>query len=369
LKILVTGSKGFIGKNLVAELRNRGYTDLRLFDRGTDSQSLYDFTRDCDFVFHLAGVNRSKDEGEFTEGNPRLTRRLLDALRENCNYCPVMVASSIQAELDNAYGRSKKAAEDLAFAYGRETGAKVLVYRFPNVFGKWCKPNYNSVIATFCHNVARDLPIHINDPATVLTLVYIDDVVAELANALKGKETRYGEFCQVPVVYQVTLSRIAELIYEFRRSREKRSIPNMADEFTKKLYGTYLSYLPEGQFSYALNMHVDDRGSFTELIRTPDRGQVSVNIIKPGITKGNHWHHTKNEKFLVVSGQGVIRFRRVDSGKVIEYFVSGDKLEVVDIPPGYTHNIQNLGNTDMVVVMWANEPYDPQKPDTYWLEV
>ncbi|NLC69443.1 MAG: SDR family oxidoreductase, partial [Clostridiaceae bacterium] len=240
---------------------------------------------------------------------------------------------------------------------------------FPNVFGKWCRPNYNSAIATFCYNIARDLPITVNDPSVVMNLVYIDDVVKELIRALKGEENRVGDFCEVPVVHTITLGEIVDLIYSFKNSREKLSIPDMSDEFIKKLYSTYLSYLSEDNFSYALKMNIDNRGSFTEFIRTPNRGQVSVNISKPGITKGNHWHNTKNEKFLVVSGKGVIRFRKIGSDKVIEYYVSGDKLEVVDIPPGYTHNIENLGDTDMVTIMWANECYDPNKPDTYYEEV
>ena len=369
LKILVTGSKGFIGKNLIAELRNQGYTDIYCFDRNTDEKLLDEYAKDCDFIFHLAGVNRPENEKEFMEGNFEFTSKLLDLLKEHNNTCPIMISSSIQAQLDNPYGKSKKAGEDLLFAYGQETGAKVLVYRFPNVFGKWCRPNYNSVIATFCHNIARDLPIKVNNREAVLNLVYIDDVVEELINALEGRETKNGAFCTVPVVHTITLGKIADLIYSFKQSREERSIPDMSDSFTKKLYSTYLSYLPEDQFSYDLKMNMDARGSFTEFIRTPDRGQVSVNISKPGITKGNHWHHTKNEKFLVVSGKGVIRFRRIDSDEVIEYFVSGDKLEVVDIPTGYTHNIENLGDTDMVTIMWANEPFDPDKPDTYFLEV
>ncbi|MFY9279666.1 MAG: capsular polysaccharide biosynthesis protein CapF [Caldicoprobacterales bacterium] len=369
MKILITGAKGFIGKNLVAELKNRNYTDIFEYDKDTDPDLLDKYCEEADFVFHLAGVNRPKDESEFMEGNFGFTSTLLEKLKKYGNICPVMISSSIQAKLDNPYGRSKKAGEDLLFNYSQETGARVLVYRFPNVFGKWCRPNYNSAIATFCHNIARDLPIIVNDPKIVLNLVYIDDLVNELINALEGKENRVGDFCEVPVVYTVTLGKIVELIYSFKKSREELSIPDMSDEFTKKLYSTYLSYLPEDQFSYELKMNVDNRGSFTEFIRTLDRGQVSVNISKPGITKGNHWHHTKNEKFLVVSGNGVIRFRKIDSDEIIEYFVSGDKLEVVDIPPGYTHNIENLGDTDMVTIMWANEPFDPENPDTYYLEV
>lgn len=369
MKILVTGAKGFIGKNLIVELKNRGYEDIFEYDIDTDPSLLDKYCREAEFVFHLAGVNRPKKQDEFMKGNFGFTSTLLDALKRYKNNCPVMLSSSIQAELDNPYGRSKKAGEDLLFNYGQETGVEVLVYRFPNVFGKWCRPNYNSAVATFCHNVSHDLPITVNEPSVVMNLVYIDDVVEELVNALEGQENRNGDFCEVSVVHTITLGEIAELLYSFKRSRSERSIPNMSDPFTKKLYSTYLSYLPQNQFSYDLKMNVDDRGSFTEFIRTADKGQVSVNISKPGITKGNHWHHTKNEKFLVVSGRGVIRFRKIDSEEVIEYFVSGDKLEVVDIPVGYTHNIENLGKTDMVTIMWVNEPFNPEEPDTYYLEV
>lgn len=369
MKILVTGAKGFIGKNLIAELRNRKYTEIFEYDRDTDSSLLDEYCKEADFVFHLAGVNRPKEQSEFMEGNFGFTSDLLDSLKKNNNTCPVMISSSIQAELDNPYGESKKAGEDLLFSYSEETGSKVLVYRFPNIFGKWCRPNYNSAVATFCHNIAHDMPIQVNDPSVVMNLVYIDDVVNELINALESKENKAGEFCEVPVVHTITLGEIVDLIYSFKNSREDKSVPNMSDAFAKKLYSTYLSYLPEDKFSYDLKMNVDQRGSFTEFIRTPERGQVSVNISKPGITKGNHWHHTKNEKFLVVSGKGVIRFRKIDSDEVVEYFVSGDKMEVVDIPTGYTHNIENLGDSDMVTIMWANEPFDPEKPDTYYLEV
>lgn len=369
MKILVTGAKGFIGKNLIAELKNQNLTDILEYSKETDPHLLDQYCKEADFVFHLAGVNRPKDQSEFMDGNYGFTSTLLETLKKYGNTCPVMISSSIQAELDNPYGISKKAGEDLLFNYGIETGAKVLVYRLPNVFGKWCKPNYNSAIATFCHNVARDIPIHVNDSNVVMNLVYIDDVVEELINALNNNENSVGEFCEISTVHTISLGEIVELINSFKKSREDRSIPDMSNSFTKKLYSTYLSYLPEDQFSYDLKMNIDDRGSFTEFIKTQERGQVSVNISKPGITKGNHWHHTKNEKFLVVSGTGVIRFRKVGSDKVIEYFVSGDKLEVVDIPTGYTHNIENLGDTDMVTVMWANEFFDLERPDTYFLEV
>jgi len=369
MKILITGAKGFIGKNLVAELKNRKSLDIFEYDIETDPTLLDEYCKKADFVFHLAGVNRPKDQSEFMEGNFGFTSALLNTLKKHNNTCPVMISSSIQAILDNPYGMSKKAGEDLLFEYSKETGAKVLIYRFPNVFGKWCRPNYNSAIATFCYNIARNLPIKVNDPSVVMKLVYIDDVVDELINALYGKENRNGFFCEVPVVHIITLGEVVDLIYSFKKSRDERSIPNMYDSFTKKLYSTYLSYLPEDGFSYELKMNVDNRGSFTEFIKTLDRGQVSVNISKPGITKGNHWHRTKNEKFLVVSGKGVIRFRKIDLDKIIEYYVSGEKLEVVDIPPGYTHNIENIGDTDMVTIMWANEPFDPENTDTYYLEV
>lgn len=369
MKILVTGANGFIGKNLIAELRNRNYNDIFEYSRETDPSLLDKYCKEADFVFHLAGVNRPKDQFEFMDGNYGFTLKLLELLTKHHNTCPIMISSSIQAKLDNPYGISKKAGEDLLFEYSKETGAKVLVYRFPNVFGKWCRPNYNSVIATFCHNVARGLPINVNDPNVEINLVYIDDVVVELSNALNDNENNVDQYCEVPITHTIILGEIVKLIYSFKQSREELTIPNMSDSLTKKLYSTYLSYLPKTQFSYELKMNEDHRGSFTEFIKTPDRGQVSVNISKPGITKGNHWHHTKNEKFLVVSGKGVIRFRNVSSNEVIEYFVSGDKLEVVDIPTGYTHNIENLGDANMVTIMWANELFVPEKPDTYYLEV
>ena len=379
MKILVTGSGGFVGKNLVAALKNIKEEKDKTFPIAVGSIYEYDidtapalldeYCAKADFVFNLAGVNRPKEQSEFMSGNFGFASTLLDTLKKHGNKCPVMLSSSTQAALDNPYGQSKKAGEDLFFDYAKETGAKILVYRFPNVFGKWSRPNYNSAVATFCYNIAHDLPITVNDRSVVMRLVYIDDVVTELINSLNGNENRVGEYCEVSIVHTITLGEIVDLIYSFKASREERSIPNMSDEFTKKLYTTYLSYLPTDKFSYPLKMNIDDRGSFTEIIRTPDRGQFSVNISKPGITKGNHWHHTKNEKFLVVSGKGAIRFRRIDSEEVLEYYVNGDKLEVVDIPVGYTHNIENLGETDMVTFMWANECFDPTKPDTFFEEV
>lgn len=369
MKILVTGAKGFIGKNLITELKNQKYTDIYEYDMDSTLEDLDRYSKDCDFVFHLAGVNRPKDQKEFLEGNFGFTSVLLDNLKKYNNKAPIMLASSIQAVLDNPYGISKKAGEDLLFGYGNETGVKVLIYRFPNVFGKWCRPNYNSAVATFSYNIANDLPITVNDRNVVMNLIYIDDLVKELIQALKGNENKKDNFCYVEPVHTVKLGEIVDLLYSFKESRNDRSIPNTADPFTKKLYANYVSYLPKDKFSYDLKMNIDHRGSFTEFLKTPDRGQVSINISKPGIVKGNHWHHTKNEKFLVVSGSGVIRFRKIDETEVLEYYVSGDKLQVVDIPPGYTHNIENLGNTDMVTVMWANEKFDPERPDTIFVEV
>lgn len=380
MNILITGANGFIGKNLISVLESiRDGKDrttelspelsLMAYDCDTDPSLLDVFCQKADFVFHLAGVNRPKDANEFMEGNFGFTSTLLDTLKLYHNFCPVLISSSTQAALNNPYGISKKAGEELLFAYGEETGAKVCVYRFPNVFGKWCRPNYNSAIATFCHNIANGLPIRVDNRSAELTLVYIDDVVQELIRALCGNETHAGRYCRVPTEYKATLGEIVDLLYSFKASREDRSIPNMADGLTRKLYAAYLSYLPTNQFRYPLKMNCDDRGSFTEILRTVDRGQFSVNISKPGITKGNHWHHSKNEKFLVVSGTGVIRFRKPGETEIYEYYVNGDKLEVVDIPTGYTHNIENLGATDMVTFMWCSECFDPAHPDTIFLEV
>ena len=367
--VLVTGANGFIGKNLVSRLELLEGITVFKYDRENTVEELNRFIKQSDFVFHLAGVNRPSDVKEFEEGNKNFTEDIIDLIKKSNKNIPLLITSSIQADLDNPYGVSKKQAEIAAFNYSQETCSNSYVYRLPNVFGKWCRPNYNSAVATFCHNVAHDLPITVNDSNVVLNLVYIDDVVEEFINAMNGHGNKVDEFYQIPTVHTIKLGEIVDLIYSFKKSRDERSIPNMEDAITKKIYSTYLSYLPEDEFSYELKMNVDHRGSFTEFIKTPERGQVSVNISKPGITKGNHWHHTKNEKFLVVSGRGVIRFRKPDSDNVIEYFVSGDKLEVVDIPTGYTHNIENLGETDMVTIMWANEPFDPQRPDTYFLEV
>lgn len=368
-KVLITGAKGFVGKNLIAEIRARELAEVYEYDLDTPEDKLSEFCADCDFVFHLAGVNRPKDESEFMEGNFGFTDTLLNTLAVQGNRAPVLITSSIQAALDNPYGRSKRAGEERMERYREETGVKVYIYRLANLFGKWCRPNYNSVVATFCHKIARDEEITINDPETIVRLVYIDDVVRELLRAMEGSAVKEGEFYSVEPVHPIKLGELADILYSFHESRKSLSVPNMSDPLVKKLYATYLSYLPQNEFSYPLAMHCDERGSFTEFLRTNGQGQVSVNVAKPGIVKGNHWHHTKNEKFLVVSGKGVIRFRSPHEKEIIEYFVSGDKLEVVDIPTGYTHNIENIGDTDLITVMWANEPFDPDKPDTYFLKV
>ncbi len=371
MKVLVTGAKGFLGKNLIRTMENMADVEILEYDIDTDISLLPKYTAECDFVFHLAGVNRPDNPEDFMKGNFGFTSDLLDNLIKAGNKAPVLITSSIQAALDNPYGQSKKAGEDLIFEYGRANGVEVYIYRLPNVFGKWCRPNYNSAVATFCHNIARDLPITVNDPSHLMQLVYIDDVVAELIRASHGEANKNPEdgFCYIEPVHSATLGRIVELLESFKNSRKTLSVPDMSDPLTNKLYATYLSYLPEKEFSYPLKMNADDRGSFTEILRTADRGQFSVNVAKPGITKGNHWHHTKNEKFLVVSGKGVIRFRKIGSDEVTEYFVSGDKPVVVDIPPGYTHNIENIGDTDLVTFMWCNECFDPDRPDTIFLKV
>ena len=378
MKILVTGAKGFVGKNLVSALYNikegkdRTRADLNIeevfeFDIDTDDGLLNKYCKEADFVFNLAGINRPQNTEEFMEGNFGFGKKLLSLLKENNNTCPVMLSSSIQAELDNPYGRSKKAGEDLVFEYGKETGTKVLVYRLPNLFGKWCRPNYNSVIATFCHNIANDKPITVNDPSVVLTLVYIDDLVDELISALSGSEHREGVFCRVETEHKVTLGEIAELIYGFSSQPKTLLMPQIPDNsFEKKLYSTYLSYLPKEKVSFPLKMNVDERGSFTELLKTENCGQFSVNISKPNITKGQHWHNSKWEFFIVVSGHGLIQQRKIGGDEVLEFEVSGDKIEAVHMLPGYTH----LSNSEnLVTVMWANEQFDKNHPDTYFEEV
>ena len=396
MKILVTGAKGFVGRNLCAQLNNikdgkaKCYGDLvidEVFEYDLDStpEQLDAYCRDCDFVFNLAGVNRPQNQEEFMQGNFGFASVLLDNLKKYQNNCPVMISSSIQATLagrfgTSEYGKSKKAGEELMFQYGEETGAKVLVYRFPNLFGKWCRPNYNSAVATFCHNMAHDLPITVNDPSVELELLYIDDLVEEMISALKGEEhrcefdgvetvlTENGRYCAAPVTHKVTLGEIVDLLEQFKNQPATQVIPEIpANSFAKKLWSTYLSYLPKEKVSFPLKMNVDPRGSFTELLRSKNCGQVSINISKPGITKGQHWHNTKWEFFIVVAGHGLIQERKVGSDEVIEFEVSGDKIEAVYMLPGYTHNIINLSDTeDLVTVMWANESFDPNHPDTYF---
>ena len=380
MKILVTGAKGFIGRNLCLTLEQTPDIEVLKYDLG-DEAKLDNYLAECDFVMHLAGVNRPKDPAEFKTGNTVFTEDILDKLAARSNPPPVLLSSSIQAALDNDYGKSKAAAEGAVRAYGMKTGAPTFIYRLANVFGKWCRPNYNSAVATWVYNIARGLPIMVRDPDATVTLVYVDDVVRSFISHVERVETyrdnestrsiRLNDFLSVSPSYTKTLGEIVELIKSFHDEPKTLMVPDQADGFTKKLYSTYLAALPEDQFSYLLTMHCDSRGSFTEALHSSERGQVSVNVSKPGITKGQHWHHTKHEKFLVVSGEGEINFRMADDPEapIITYRVSGGKLEIVRIPPGYTHNIVNVGNSDMVTLMWANEVFDPANPDTFRLEV
>ena len=396
MKILVTGARGFVGRNLVSQLRNiqsgkvKCYGDLTVdavyeYDIDSTIEELEVYCHDCDFVFNLAGVNRPQKQEEFMLGNFGFASTLLDTLKKHHNNCPVMISSSIQATLagrfgTSEYGKSKKAGEELMFKYGEETGGKVLIYRFPNLFGKWCRPNYNSAVATFCHNMAHDLPITVNDPAVELELLYIDDLVEEMISALKGEEHRCefdgvdtvlkfdGRYCAAPITHKVTLGEIIRLLEVFKNQPVTLVVPEIPyGSFAKKLYSTFLSYLPKEKVAFSLKMNVDQRGSFTELLRSRNCGQVSVNISNPGITKGQHWHHSKWEFFIVVSGHGLIQERKIGTDEVIEFEVSGEKIEAVHMLPGYTHNIINLSDTeDLVTVMWANESFDPRRPDTYF---
>ena len=403
MKILVTGAKGFVGRNLCAQLKNvqegktKCYGNLTVsaiyeYDIDSTLEELDAYCKDCDFVFNLAGVNRPQNQEEFMQGNFGFASTLLDNLKKYKNTCPVMISSSIQATLagrfgTSEYGKSKKAGEELMFQYGIETGAKVLVYRFPNLFGKWCRPNYNRAVATFCNNIANDLPIQVNDASVELELLYIDDLVDEMMAALKGEEHRctydglnvlpchserseesVNTYCYCPITHKVTLGEIVDLLNQFKDQPRTQLIPEIPyNSFAKKLYSTYLSYLPKEKVSFPLKMNVDPRGSFTELLRSEKCGQVSINISKPGITKGQHWHNTKWEFFIVVAGHGLIQERKLGSDEVIEFEVSGDKIEAIHMLPGYTHNIINLSDTeDLVTVMWANESFDPNKPDTYF---
>ena len=418
LKILVTGAKGFVGKNLVAALKNirdgkdrsplaaslleywgitlppsgaqgapgaQGAIEIFEYDIDSSPEELDRYCKEADFVFNLAGVNRPQNQEEFMQGNFGFASTILDYLKKHGNTCPVMLSSSQQASLtgrfgNSEYGRSKLAGEELFFKYGEETGAKVLVYRFPNLFGKWCRPNYNSAVATFCNNIAKDLPIQVNDPNVELELLYIDDLVEEMILALQGKEHHCyfngletifdseGKYCAVPVVHKVTLGEIVRLLEKFKEMPKTLGVPELIHgAFEKKLYSTYLSYLPKEKMIYDLKMNCDNRGSFTEIIRTTNAGQFSVNISKPGITKGEHWHHTKNEKFVVVKGHGLIQLRKEGTDEVLNFEVSGNKIQVVEMIPGYTHNIKNLSDTeDLVTFMWCNETFDPNRPDTFF---
>lgn len=399
MKILVTGAKGFVGKNLVCVLNNikdgkdRTRPNIKIdevysYDIDSSKDELDLYCKNADFVFHLAGVNRPQNPEDFMKGNFGFSSELLDTLKKHNNRCPVMISSSIQATLigrygEGDYGKSKREGENLLFNYSKETGAKVLVYRFTNLFGKWCRPNYNSAVATFCNNIANDLPITVNDESVVLELTYIDDLVAEMLDALEGKEHRCvfdgvntvldekGEFCAVPVTHKVTLGEIVALLNSFKQQPKSLIVPEIPNQsFAKKLYSTYLSYLPKEKAIFELKMNCDDRGSFTELIKTEKCGQVSVNISKPGITKGEHWHHTKWEFFIVVSGKGLIQQRKIGTDEVLNFYVSGEKIEAVHMLPGYTHNIINLSETeDLITVMWANEQFDPNHPDTFFEKV
>ena len=397
MNILVTGAEGFVGKNLCAALknirdnkdrtRNIKIEEIFEYDIDTEKNLLDGFCEKADFVFNLAGVNRPKDNAEFMEGNFGFASDLLNTLKKHNNKCPVMLSSSVQATLigryDGEYGRSKKVGEELFFKYAEETGAKVLVYRFPNLFGKWCRPNYNSAVATFCHNTANDLPITVNDRNIELELLYIDDLVAEMLDALENNEhrcefdgintviTEGGKYCAVPTTHKVTLGEIADLLEQFKNQPKTLFMPEIPDgSFAKKLYSTYLSYLPKEKVSFPLKMNIDERGSFTELLKTAGCGQFSVNISKPGITKGQHWHNTKWEFFIVVSGHGLIEERKIGSDEVLRFEVSGINIEAVHMLPGYTHNIINLSDTeDLVTLMWANEQFDPSHPDTFFEKV
>lgn len=399
MNILITGAKGFVGKNLVCNLRNiaegknRTRPALHIeeifeYDLDTDPAQLEEFCAKADFVFNLAGVNRPKEQSEFMQGNFGFASTLLETLKRHKNACPIMLSSSIQASLigrygQSDYGKSKLAGENLFLDYGRETGARVLVYRFPNLFGKWCRPNYNSAVATFCNNIANDLPIQVNDRSTELELLYIDDLVEEMLDALEGKEhrcefdgltavpTAEGRYCFVPTTHKATLGEIVDLLEGFKQQPKTLVLPEIpAGSFAKKLYSTYLSYLPKEAVGFPLKMNVDDRGSFTELLKTANCGQISVNISKPGITKGQHWHNSKWEFFMVVSGHGLIQERKIGTDEVLEFEVSGEKIEAVQMMPGYTHNIINLSQTEnLVTVMWANEPFDPGHPDTFFEKV
>lgn len=362
MKVLLTGANGFIGKNVQVWLKNNNHTCLS-YDKDNTEDQLLAYIKEADFVIHLAGINRPLTKEEFYDGNSNFTKKLVDLIKANKPSLPIIFSSSIQAELENDYGKSKKLAETYLF----ESNLNVFVYRLCNVYGKWCRPNYNSVVATFCNNIANELDITINNRETVLRLNYVDDICKEFLDVIEGKVLRDNkQVLYVKPIDECSLGSLADLLYSYKESRNNKFVPSMNTDFERKLYATYLSYLPTDKFSYPLDSHIDNRGSFTEILKTMNNGQVSVNISHPGITKGNHYHNTKNEKFLVVSGKCSIKFRKIGTNEVIEYIVSGDKLEVVDIPTGYTHNITNIGDSDSVTIMWANELFDPDNPDTYY---
>lgn len=369
MKILITGAYGFIGRNLVSELRNQGFSNLMEIDKDSSNEQFTNAIIGSDFIFHLAGVNRPERVEEFESGNSKLTNKIVEILINNGKKTPVLMSSSVQASLDNPYGKSKKAAEIILSDYGIKQNAPVYIFRLTNVFGKWSKPNYNSVVATFCHNIANGLPIQITDADRSLQLAYIDDVINAFINCLKSGVAAVNQDLTIKPVYDVTIAELAGSIRSFSESRKNLYVPDTSNEFIKKLYSTYLSYLHPRDFGYMLHSKCDERGSFTEFIRSKSAGQVSINITKPGITKGNHWHHTKNEKFLVIKGMASIRFRRIYNDDIIEYKVSDERFEVIDIPVGYTHQIENTGTSDLITLMWANEVFDQSNPDTYLLNV
>ena len=368
MKVLITGANGLVGKNLRSELTLHEDVEVFCYDMDSTPEDLDKYTKECDFVFHLAGVNRPQDPKEFMEGNFGFTSTLLDKLKEHKNKAPIMISSSIQAELDNDYGKSKKAGEDLLFKYGKDNKVKVYVYRFPNLFGKWCRPNYNSVIATFCNNVATNQEITVNDETKELTLAYIDDVCEEIVKCIEDKPTKEGNFCKVPVTYTRTLGYIANLIKSFKDNDRGIMVPSTGDEFTKKLYATYVSYVPLNEMVVDLTEHRDNRGVFCELVRTKEAGQVSVSTTNPGIVRGGHYHHTKMERFIVIKGKAKIKFEHVLTHETYEFEVSGDKLQYVNIPVGYQHCINNVGDEELILILWANELFDPSRPDTFVME-
>ena len=369
MKIVVIGANGFLGKNLVQHLLYKEAYEVFEITRETSETEVMGYLKEADFIFHLAGVNRPEDENEFIKGNRDLIEEIVEKLEQIKNYPPILLTSSVQAELDNPYGKSKRAGEAIVLNYSKKFHTPCFIYRLPNVFGKWAQPNYNSVVATFSYKIAREEDIQIQDADKEVAFVYIDDVIKEFLRVLDGRVARNLDFYTIPIVYEVKIGELAELLQLFNEARKKQIVPDMSDSFIKKLYSTYLSYLPSTAFRSVLTTHEDPRGSFTEFVKSPAGGQVSVNVSKPGVTKGEHWHHTKNEKFLVVRGAGKIKLRHIFKEEVLEYQVSDKKLEIIDIPVGYTHSIVNTGSEEMVTIMWVNEMFDPQNPDTYALEV